>query len=274
MKMLIADDEINNRLLMRRLLSPLGLCDLVVDGAEAVEAFELAASEGAPYDLVCLDMNMPSKDGDQALREMRILERRLGVPVRHEAVVIMVTGEERQGSALDAHLQGGASGHLVKPVDRDRLFGMLREFGFQLPEEGAEPAPEPPPQTEAPPDFPRIDGVDVAAGLARVGGARELYASFLTHFRKDHLDDVARIETALAAGDSDAARRRAHGVKGVAATICADHLSAMARDLESALKAGDLEAARRALPPFAAALKTVNDSIGVQESHLPVRSNG
>ena len=43
-KILIADDEINNRLLMRQLLSPVGCCDLVIDGEEAIEAFELAVS--------------------------------------------------------------------------------------------------------------------------------------------------------------------------------------------------------------------------------------
>ncbi len=144
-RILIADDEINNRLLMRKLLSPLGRCDLVVDGEEACEAFELAVAEGEPYDLVCLDFNMPNRDGDQALKEMRLLEGRIGVPGKYAAVVFMVTGEEKSGRAPGSGPVDGSDDHLVKPVDREELYKKLWQHGFDTGGGKAAPPRTPPP---------------------------------------------------------------------------------------------------------------------------------
>ncbi len=114
-----------------------------------------------------------------------------------------------------------------------------------------------------------IAGVDVAAGLARVGGTQPLYAKFLLHFRKDHLNDVAEIERALRDGAVDTARRRAHSAKGVAATICAERLRCAAGALEAVLKTEEVERVPELLPEFSEALNEVNEAIAAAADHFP-----
>jgi signal transduction histidine kinase len=70
-RILAAEDNTTNQLILRALLEPLGAeLTLVGDGREAVEAY---AAGG--YDLVLMDIQMPVTDGVAAARQIRDLER-------------------------------------------------------------------------------------------------------------------------------------------------------------------------------------------------------
>lgn len=94
MKFLIVEDDFGSRKLIQALLRSYGQCDVVVDGNEGVEAFRLAWEENSPYDLVLLDIMMPKLDGQEALREIRHIEREIGVAPDDEVKVIMTTALE------------------------------------------------------------------------------------------------------------------------------------------------------------------------------------
>jgi two-component system chemotaxis response regulator CheY len=49
MRFLLAEDDFGSRRLLQVLLNPYGECDVVMDGAEAVEAFRLAWEDNQPY---------------------------------------------------------------------------------------------------------------------------------------------------------------------------------------------------------------------------------
>ena len=70
----------------------------------------------------------------------------------------------------------------------------------------------------------------------RVGGNRKLYLKLVRQFVGDERDAVVRIRERLAAGDHATAERMAHTVKGVAASLGARELQAIAGDLERAVK--------------------------------------
>lgn len=66
-RILVADDNVVNQRVSRRLLNNLGFrCDVVGNGMEALEALRRA-----PYDLVLMDCNMPHLDGVEATRRWR-----------------------------------------------------------------------------------------------------------------------------------------------------------------------------------------------------------
>ncbi|MBF0626054.1 MAG: response regulator [Magnetococcales bacterium] len=130
MKILIVDDELNNRLLLQKILGRFGHCDMVVNGNEAVEIFEYAQADNAPYDLICMDIMMPGADGQTALRKIRELERKLNIPPREEAVILMISALDSPRVVMDSFRQGGCTDYLTKPITREKLENKLREYSL------------------------------------------------------------------------------------------------------------------------------------------------
>jgi two-component system, chemotaxis family, chemotaxis protein CheY len=125
MRILIVEDDYISRRMLKEILKQYGTCDMVVDGAEAVLAFEVAWEEERPYDWICLDIMMPVMDGQEALRRIRLKEKELGVGGPGEVKVIMLTALGDPHSVVQAFYQGGATSYLVKPIEKDNL---IREF--------------------------------------------------------------------------------------------------------------------------------------------------
>ncbi|NGZ04744.1 MAG: response regulator [Magnetococcales bacterium] len=130
MKILITDDEAHNRLLLEKILSPHGQCDLMNNGLEAVEAFEMSLLDGTPYDLVCMDIMMPVMDGQEALRKIRELERTHNIDETEESVIIMVTALNTEEHVVQAFFRGGCTDYLAKPVTRDKVLDKLRHYSL------------------------------------------------------------------------------------------------------------------------------------------------
>ncbi len=127
MKVLIVEDDFTSRLLLQKLLAPYGEGHIAVNGREAVSAFRGALESGQPYDLVCLDIMMPEKNGHEALKEMRALEENRAIVSTRGAKIIMTTalGDIKNvTSAYDALCDG----YLVKPIDKAKLIALLDEL--------------------------------------------------------------------------------------------------------------------------------------------------
>lgn len=130
MKILIADDELHNRMLLQKILSPYGECDAVVNGKEVVDIFELALQDADPYDLVCLDIMMPEMDGQEALERLRAVEKEMGVDPDDESTIVMVTALDSPKTVINAFYRGGCTDYLPKPITPDRVLNKLREHGL------------------------------------------------------------------------------------------------------------------------------------------------
>jgi two-component system, chemotaxis family, chemotaxis protein CheY len=130
MKVLIAEDDPTSRKLLQGILSVYGPCDLAVDGEEAIDAFKAAMREGAPYELVCMDIMMPKLDGHEALAEMRRLERDLGVSPEKETKAIMTTALGDPKNVVKALYREGATAYLVKPIGKRKLLDEIRRMGL------------------------------------------------------------------------------------------------------------------------------------------------
>jgi two-component system, chemotaxis family, chemotaxis protein CheY len=124
MKTLIAEDDLASRLLMQKILSPYGECDIAVNGREAVEAFRLATLDGDPYELVCLDVMMPEMDGHEVLRAIRAAEEAEGIRIGDGAKVIMTTALNDKANVFGAFREM-CEGYLIKPINRAKLLSLL-----------------------------------------------------------------------------------------------------------------------------------------------------
>jgi two-component system chemotaxis response regulator CheY len=127
-KILIVDDMLYNRKLLAALLKPLGTCDAVEGGREAIDAFEGGIMDGSPYDVVFLDIVMPEINGQQVLQVMRNVERQHRVA--KESVIFMVTAVDSPQSVLHAFYQGGCDDYIVKPINKEELFEKLEGMGI------------------------------------------------------------------------------------------------------------------------------------------------
>lgn len=130
MRILIVDDDLFGRILLRKLLDKHGDCDMVVNGREAVEAFRMAWDENKPYDLICLDILMPEMDGVEALKIIRAHEEEKGIFGAKRVKVIMITGKDDPKSVLTSFREG-CEGYVVKPVEKLNIEKQMRELGLQ-----------------------------------------------------------------------------------------------------------------------------------------------
>ena len=114
-RVLIADDNNDIRDLLSRLLKKQGVTVIpVVNGRLAVES----ALEELP-DLVLMDMEMPVMDGLTATKQLR--ERGFTKP-------IFAMTAHPEGPEVEHALKEGFDGYLEKPVNRERLHGILAAF--------------------------------------------------------------------------------------------------------------------------------------------------
>ncbi len=129
MKTLIVEDDFASRKLMQKYLNPFGETDVVVDGKEAIDAFNLAMHEETPYDLVCLDIMLPKMDGQQVLKEIRTVEEKRGILGNDATKVIMTTALGDAKNVLSA-FRSQCEGYLQKPISREQLVRQLKELGL------------------------------------------------------------------------------------------------------------------------------------------------
>lgn len=114
MRVLAAEDNRANRLILQRMLAGLDIAlAFAEDGAEAVELFERQRP-----DLVLMDISMPRMDGLEATRRIRALERGGRVPVVAMTAHTLAGDEERARAA-------GLDQYLAKPLRKDVIRGVV-----------------------------------------------------------------------------------------------------------------------------------------------------
>ena len=118
MRVLSAEDNKTNRLVLEKLLKPLNIeLDFAHDGVEAVEKY----SANVP-DLVFMDISMPRMDGTEATQKIRELEQNSN---RHVPIVAL-TALANDGD--EAHiLSHGLDMYLTKPLRKKEIFKVIAE---------------------------------------------------------------------------------------------------------------------------------------------------
>jgi len=115
LRVLVADDYEDARAMFAEYLAYSGFdVELAADGQEAVQ---LAARDR--FDVVLMDLAMPTLDGTSALRRLRQDPRTAQIPV------IACTGQV-EGRQLDEARRAGFDAMLTKPVVLEDLVGTLR----------------------------------------------------------------------------------------------------------------------------------------------------
>ncbi len=110
---LIVDDSSVMRKIVERSLRQAGLDLLVVhEAASGTEGLEMLRAN--QVDLILSDINMPSMDGLEFLRQLRAQNLAPGVPV------VMITTESSEEHVKQA-IQAGAQGYIRKPFTAEQV---------------------------------------------------------------------------------------------------------------------------------------------------------
>lgn len=129
LRILIVEDDFISRKLLSRMLNKYGICDIAVDGNEAVKAFALSIEDKSPYDLICLDIMLPNMDGQEVLRSIRKIEKEKSIFGLSRTKILMTTALDDSSNIFSA-FRHQADGYLVKPITINTIQEQLVKLGL------------------------------------------------------------------------------------------------------------------------------------------------
>ncbi len=116
-KILYVEDNMANRLLVRRLVEAQGW--KMIEAEDGLAGIEAAKRE-LP-DLILMDINIPGMDGYEVTTKLKGLETLKDTPIIALTAKTMIGDRERA-------LAAGCDGYIPKPIDVDTIADQLREF--------------------------------------------------------------------------------------------------------------------------------------------------
>ena len=137
-RILVVDDQRNNRQLLTKLLNPLGFTIYeATNGEEAIGIWE----KWRP-DLIWMDMRMPVMNGYEATKQIKVRAKGRNAPTIIALTALSLAGEEQQA------LAAGCDGFLRKPFRETEVYDLLHEhLGVQF-IYGSPDAQEPPSESQ------------------------------------------------------------------------------------------------------------------------------
>jgi PAS domain S-box-containing protein len=260
LRILLVEDNEMNQQVATELLESAGAVVTVADhGGIAVKMLR-EGPEKPEFDVVLMDLQMPEVDGLTATRMLRAEPRFNELPIIAMTAHALVEERERC-------LQAGMNDHVTKPIDPEVLFSTLARW--TKPRQVASESARAKASTATDVPVPRIEGIDIAGGLARVAGNKRLYRNLLEQFAAKQADADIQVEQALAKGDRESAERLAHTLKGVAGNIGIIAVQEAAAKVEKAIREsaasaqGYLSELKTALAPQVALIRDALSTFGV-----------
>lgn len=228
-RILIVDDNDINLKVAKGFLEPYGAkLTLASGGMEAVNIIR----SGEEFDLVFMDHMMPDIDGVAAAKMIRRL------PVRGASVPIVALTANAIKGVEEMFLSEGMDGFLAKPIDSDKLCGIMQKFIPRakqiLSAEPAEPA-RPAVRTGI-----SVSDVDADKAAVRLGG-EAIYRELLAAVCAESEVKAQRLEKMLSEEDFRNYLIEVHSLKSTAANIGAQKLSERAAEHEAAARSGNYD---------------------------------
>ncbi|MBC7815547.1 MAG: response regulator, partial [Planctomycetaceae bacterium] len=267
LRVLVAEDTLANQKVVRAILTQRGhIVEIVGNGREALDRVQRG-----PFDVVLMDVQMPTMDGLQATAAIR----RLGSPEMQSLPIIAMTAHAMPGDR-DRCLAAGMTDYLAKPIDTFQLINLVELLAMKSTSESdtnpidtAEPrenlnAPEATTldarRNSQPLEFDVPDPirVDRDAALKRLGGNEQLYRNLVRFFAEDSPGLLEDIRSGLRTGDLEQVTRAAHSLKGLAANFGCEAAIKAAMRMQEIGTSGPLDEATSALATLTDAILKLN----------------
>jgi len=252
LRILVAEDNVNNQQVARELLEAEGaIVEVAGDGRAALRA---VASATQAFDIVLMDLQMPVMDGLAASRELRRDHAPGALPIVAMTANTMPTDREACAAA-------GMNDHVGKPFDIGHLVEVIRRHVRAAPDIDAIPPLATGPQDDDLSRAAALAGVDLAVALQRMGGRMATYRRALEGLLRE-LDALpAEIDALTTPLQREPLARRMHALKGLLGTVGAAGLSLQAAAAERAARAGDALAPSAVVTEVAQQLNAARDGL-------------
>jgi PAS domain S-box-containing protein len=226
LRILLVEDNVINQEVAHYILAHAGAqLEIAGNGQAAVSLL----AEGARFDAVLMDLQMPVMNGFEATMAIRAM----GLATLPIVAMTANAMDEDRRRALAA----GMDAHLSKPIDVDELIGTLARLTGKPHAPALAPAAPPAmPALLAPPSIP---GIDLKATLPRFGGSFENFAAVFRRLDSSQGGTLGEVRALLRSGERHGAQQLVHRLRGVAANLGATDVAALALDLEGALRSAD-----------------------------------
>ncbi|MCP4598027.1 ATP-binding protein [Neptuniibacter sp.] len=245
-RVLLAEDNPINTEVAKGILEKMGVKATCVENGK--EVLEILSKQ--KFDLLLLDMQMPVMDGYEAAAAIRSDSRFDELPILALTAHAMA-GDEQRSREL------GMNGHITKPIDPDELLNALVKWikpgerhseKVVLVDSGTQGVPE------------QLPGLNLQAGLSRLSNDVQLYCNLLNKFEQSYGDALNKASLLFTTADLAGLQAYSHGLKGVAANLGADDLSAVAAEIEQ-LKALPEDQGQQLLQDLEQAIVTLKQGI-------------
>lgn len=224
---LVVDDvPVNIKVFCGLLKDTLIHIDTATSGREALRKIR-----SNTYDIIFLDHMMPDLDGIETLK----LINEMTESKKKNTPVIMLTANAILG-AKEEYLQKGFDDYLSKPIQKDRLLKLVRQY---LPDELILTQEKLKEQHEDKPIIERIDFLNTELGLSFYGGDVDFYLEIVEAVLE--ADYSKKIQNFYEAEDWHNYQILVHSLKSSSKSIGAEVLSGKALALESAAKIRDID---------------------------------
>ena len=246
LKILVVDDNTITRKVMTGFLEK-GRHDIVMCGT-AEEALKKINQDA--FDLIFMDIELPGMKGNEATKILREHPD----PVKRELPVIAMTGNIAKED-MERYLAEGMTGVLPKPIDADKLYGIIRDISkktyereIKMPGHGIFPdialdknfdSFAPPPE-DRPVIAEGIFNPDMLQSLKDAIGAKQM-EELLTDLIIKTEEILAQMDEATKMGDLQSLAARAHELKGMAGNFGLTEISMIAAQAEKKAKTNEIE---------------------------------
>ncbi|WP_169714934.1 hybrid sensor histidine kinase/response regulator [Thalassospira alkalitolerans] len=235
---LVAEDNHLNQQVAKELLKSVGATVTIAEnGLEA-----LSCLKQQQFDIVLMDIQMPTMDGIEATRRIRADPNFANIPVL--ALTAGVLDSERE-KCTDA----GMNGFVGKPFEIDAL---VKKIMSTL--DIAEPQPQQnAAETAQNKDFSDDPLWDAQKALELAGGDKQLMRTLVSLFPDMVSEKTEDIDKSLT--DQQEFATLVHALQGAASQIAADRAHKMGRHLEQEAREGDWDTARNLWPVYKSVLQ-------------------
>ena len=222
LRVLVADDQPANVMVMQRLLERAGHRLQLVGDGEAV----LNALEAQQFDLVITDLHMPGLSGLETIKQARFMQ------AGHKRTPFIVLTADATPEAQMECERAGAYAFLSKPIVVEKLLDKLAEIGDGIVARTDEQAPRP---------MVVSDGAisrQILDELRQMDLGEAFVQRFLVECSRDARKAIDELESNGTAARWDAYRDAAHALKGAAGNMGA---VVLAENASAAMRMGNIQ---------------------------------